>query len=146
MTAREFAIKAHGDQRYGQLPYESHLRDVVLVMLRFGVTDPALADAAWLHDVIEDCAVRSQTLIDKFGEDVGDVVWAVSGFGNNRAARNADAYRKIGNYGKRAVILKLADRIANMEHSIATGTSHLEMYRREFPAFEAALYRAGEAD
>lgn len=151
LTAREFAIKAHGDQRYGNLPYEAHLHDVRMVIIRFALnlangTLSDLLNAAWLHDVMEDTPIKLSSIIQQFGTEVARMVWAVTGIGANRKERNASAYRKIREYGLPAVILKLADRIANTEHSITHQTRHLEMYRREFPEFEAALYRAGEAD
>ena len=58
MTAKAFAIKAHGEQRYGDLLYAAHLAAVEEVLLRFGFRDEALLNAAWLHDVVEDTEIR----------------------------------------------------------------------------------------
>ena len=58
--AREFAIIAHGEQRYGDEPYASHLAAVVQIMDDFGL--PAeFKVAGWLHDVVEDTEQPSQT-------------------------------------------------------------------------------------
>lgn len=47
--AREFAIAAHGEQRYGDDPYVSHLAAVVQVMDDFELSDEFKV-AGWLHD------------------------------------------------------------------------------------------------
>lgn len=147
MTAREFAIKAHGAQRYGEFPYEKHLAMVHDTLITFGMETDALLAAAWLHDAIEDADVSGWQIMRDFGAEVAFLVQAVTNEqGKNRAERAALTYPNIREYGRDAVILKLADRIANTEHSIASQTRHLEMYRREFHAFEAALFVAGEAD
>lgn len=145
--AREFAIKAHGDQRYGDEPYIVHLDAVANVLVEFGIRDGVFLAGAFLHDVIEDTGVTRDDLAREFGFVVAGLVWVVTNEpGANRKERAAKTYPKIRRSGAEAVRLKLADRIANTHHSIVRGTRHLEMYRKEFPAFHEALYRAGECD
>ncbi len=52
LAAQRYAEAAHGDQRYGQKPYVSHLAAVRAVLNDFGVSGD-LGVAAWLHDVLE---------------------------------------------------------------------------------------------
>lgn len=134
--AREFAIGAHGDQRYGEYPYSRHLAAVRGVLADFGY-DGDLALAAWLHDVVEDTPVTAEEVESRFGRAVLDLVWAVTGVGPDRKARNLDAYNKIAAH-PRAVILKLADRTANAEAS-PPASSWMGMYRTEHPTFKAHL-------
>ncbi|MFC4372650.1 HD domain-containing protein [Nocardia halotolerans] len=134
--AREFAIAAHGDQRFGDRPYSTHLTAVRAVLDDFGYSGD-LALAAWLHDVVEDTPVTTEEIESRFGRAVLDLVWAVTGVGPDRKARNLDAYTKIAAH-PRAVILKLADRTANAEAS-PPGSSWMGMYRTEHPTFKAHL-------
>lgn len=134
--AREFARTAHGEQKYGQAPYITHLAAVRAVLTDFGY-DGALGAAAWLHDVVEDTPVTAEEVESRFGREVLDLVWAVTGIGPNRKARNLDAYAKIAAHPP-AVVLKLADRTANAEAS-PPGSSWMGMYRTEHALFKAHL-------
>jgi (p)ppGpp synthase/HD superfamily hydrolase len=140
--ARAFAVERHGDQRYGERPYVTHLAAVRAVLRDFDI-DGALGVAAWLHDVVEDTPTTRDEVAARFGPDVAALVWAVTGVGENRKARNADAYAKIRAHPP-AATLKLADRIANVEAS-ATVPDKLAMYRREWEAFAQALDGLGDA-
>ena len=145
--ARIFAEHAHHNQKYGDCPYYEHLRHTFRVLLRFDIKLEPVLIAAWLHDVIEDCGITKQEIDAEFGAEVARIVDAVSdGPGANRKARQAVTYPKIREAGTPAIVLKLADRIANTEHSISNRSPQLEMYRREFPRFFEALYRPNECD
>lgn len=142
--ARAFAIRAHGDQKYGSgpdaPPYVVHLDAVRGVLRDFDVvgTDHVMPVAAYLHDVLEDTAVTWDDVCAEFGERVADLVNDVTGRGPSRKARVADAYAKIINGDRASAVLKLADRIANVEAS-APGSRHLALYRDEQAGFEAML-------
>jgi len=136
--AERFAVHAHGDQRYGDRPYRDHLAEVVAVLRRFGVDDPELLAAGWLHDVLEDTAATRAQLQERFGRRVTEAVWALTdGPGDDRAARKRVSYARIARSADAAVV-KLADRIANCE----APKGMLDVYRAEHPAFLAAV-RAG---
>ena len=45
-----------------------------------------------------------------------------------------------------ALRVKLADRLANLRHSVETKSDLLQMYRKERDAFRAAYYVAGICD
>ena len=141
--ARSFAESAHGDQKYGDVPYVRHLLAVRSVLDDFGIAGD-LGVAAWLHDVLEDTKTTSDTLELVFGSTVTKLVWSVTGVGKNRKERNECAYDRMERHCPRAVILKLADRIANVEACAKTRDHRLEMYRKEYPGFKARLERLGK--
>jgi (p)ppGpp synthase/HD superfamily hydrolase len=142
VTAREFARQRHGDQRYSGEPYDVHLAEVAAVLDRFGVEDPDLAVAAWLHDVVEYTDTMLEEVERRFGSRVRDLVGAVTVEPcDTRAARFAATYPKLRRVPG-AVTLKLADRIANVER----GGPKRAMYRDEHPKFRAALHEPGQAD
>lgn len=141
---RAFAIEAHGDQKYGSAPYIVHLDAVRDVLVRFGFQDEDLLTAALLHDVIEDTPVDADLVEEKFGAEVCGLVVAVTNEpGRNRRERHRLTYPKIRNAGWKAIALKLADRIANVEQSLSDASKGrpkpYEMYRHEHQTFSAAL-------
>jgi (p)ppGpp synthase/HD superfamily hydrolase len=135
--ARAFAIERHADQRYGDQPYVVHLAAVRAVLAEAGIAG-AFGIAAWLHDVVEDTRTTQDEVAAKFGAEVAALVWAVTGVGDDRKARNLAAYAKMRALPA-AVTLKLADRIANVEASVRSSPEMLAKYRAEWPAFSAAL-------
>jgi guanosine-3',5'-bis(diphosphate) 3'-pyrophosphohydrolase len=136
--AYRFAAEKHAAQRYGNAPYSVHLEAVRAVLRDAGFADDhPLAIAAWLHDTIEDTETTREEVESRFGEEVANLVWAVTGVGQNRKDRNAHAYAKI-RVTPNAATLKLADRIANVEAS-ANVPDKLAMYRKEWPGFRDAL-------
>lgn len=146
--AQSFATQKHvldNHQLYGNLlPYTHHPAAVVEVLRRFGFTDEVIVTAAWLHDIVEDTRdkpneVRVRDIEELFGEEVAELVRAVtSDEGPNRKVRNALTYPRIFAAGERAIVLKLADRIANIEY----GGRAREMYKKEYPEFRRALFDA----
>ena len=63
----------------GETPYASHpMRVVAILMLGFGVDDPAILTAAALHDVIEDTSADFDELEELFGDTVAGYVAALS--------------------------------------------------------------------
>ncbi len=133
--AREFAVKAHGDQRYGDRPYVEHLAEVVSVLTDFGYKADYLC-AGWLHDVVEDTSTTLDEIERNFGSGVARLVDAVSG-GGERANHVASIYKKIAAHPE-AAIVKLADRIANVE-ACAPGDKHAKRYAREHDGFATAI-------
>ena len=128
-----FAGFHHGSQRYGAHCHSVHLEAVAQVLSDAGIDDPELIACAWLHDVLEDTDADGGELTKQFGADVYAVVFACTGVGPTRKDRNASIYAKVAEY-PRAAIVKVADRIANVEHS-APGSRHRSMYQNERAAF-----------
>ncbi len=144
--AFDLAKVFHQNQKYGNEPYTRHLEDVVAVLKRFGITDSAILAAAWLHDAVEDTSLTIETVESELGNDVASLVSAVTTeLGKNRKERNAKTYPKIQAKHK-AIYLKLADRIANVEASLENNIKKLKMYQDEFPAFKMSLKQPGVAD
>ena len=134
--ARAVALRHHGDQRYGDLPYGYHLEQVAAVLTRFGLGTPELLAAAWLHDVIEDTDATSAELAAAgIPSPVIALVEAVTDEpGATRDERKAKTYPKTAAL-RDAVAIKLADRIANIEAG-----GKVTKYPREQPAFRTGLH------
>ena len=147
--AKQFAIAAHGDQKYGDDPYSKHLQDVVNIIHSFEFPPSLeLMEVAWLHDTIEDTEVTRQEIVDEFGQNIADVVFAVScGYGKNRKDRWLNTFYKIrdNKVVDRAIPVKLADRIANIMNCIKDGNKGLfSMYSKEHYVFKCALWNRRE--
>lgn len=141
--ARIFAIKTHGKQLYGLYPYALHLAWVEEILKRHGCGEDDLLAAAWLHDIMEDCGVSFECIAKRFGAQVAKLVSLVSDMeGRSRAERKRNTYTKLVECREpRALALKLADRIANIEACREEGSnSLLRMYQQEHPDF-AEMYR-----
>lgn len=137
--AREYAVMAHRGQEYGTKPYHAHLDAVVRVLRRFGHCDQETVAAGYLHDVLEDTDVTPDALAREFGDSVAAVVDACTdGDGANRKERKERPYRLIPGVPG-ALLVKLADRIANVEESAASNPGLLQMYRKEHREFERRL-------
>lgn len=80
-AARDFAVSAHGQQRYGERPYVAHLAEVAAVLEEFGFADEYLI-AGWLHDVVENTDSTTADIKRLFGARVARLVDAVSGGGD----------------------------------------------------------------
>lgn len=143
--AREVALRYHGDQKYGENPYFVHLDAVVGVLKEHGLHAPHLLAAGYLHDTLEDTDCTREALRNEFGETVVSLVDAVTdGEGASRKEKKARSYRLI-NTTPEAVVVKLADRIANVRASIADNPRRLGIYASEHSAFRATLYHSEDA-
>ncbi|WP_067821340.1 HD domain-containing protein [Actinomadura kijaniata] len=121
--AAEAATRWHGDQRRPTgAPYLEHLLEALEVLVRgAGVTDPDMLAAALLHDVVEDTDATVADVEAEFGEGVAELVdWLTKppAAGPDRQAKRAAkaAYlRRLGDAPERAVLVKLADRVSNVQ-------------------------------
>ena len=140
--ARDFAIAAHAGQMYGDKPYSDHLDHVVSILKKYVPDDearPSTLAIGYLHDVLEDTEVTREQIITEFGMGIAQVVWCLTDEpGANRKERKLKTWHKIRSHPV-ATLVKLADRIAN-----TTGDDKLDMYKKEFPVFQAALYVPGQ--
>lgn len=146
--ARAFAVAAHGEQRYGDQPYAVHLDAVATLLAPFGEEAQVVG---YLHDVVEDTAVSLDVLRTEFGERVAKLVALVTDEpGPNRRERKARGNAKLAavtDDDSLALVVKAADRLANLRASAAGGAdSKLGMYRREHPEFRRAACRPGLCD
>lgn len=144
--AKRFAGIMHFRQEYGTHKYTYHLQQVEMVINRFGFKDMKLRVCAWLHDLIEDTEISYYQIKHAFGQEIADIVYAVTNeMGRNRRERYAKTYPKIKS-NKDALIIKLADRIANIEFSKGSNTSFVNMYKKEWKGFYEALFDPDETD
>ncbi|HSJ14509.1 MAG TPA: HD domain-containing protein, partial [Longimicrobiales bacterium] len=145
VQARELARRAHEGQEYGGGPFfDNHLSRVVATLERYGENDPLLKAVAWLHDAVEDTALTIEEIGDQLGAELADLVWRLTDEQNgSRAQRQSRTHEKIRE-DTRAVRVKLADRIANVESARERGSPLMGMYRQEHPQFRSELQRPGE--
>lgn len=129
------AADRHGDQRRPTgVPYLEHLLEALEVLVRgAGVSDPDVLVATLLHDVVEDTDATLQDVEEEFGPVVAELVdWvtkpatgsAVSG--HERTAERATEHtakraaktaylRRLRSAPQKAILVKLADRVSNVQ-------------------------------
>lgn len=120
--AYQFAKNAHeGQMRRSGEPYITHpvAASITLADMRM---DPQTIMATLLHDVIEDTEATKADLLANFGQDVSELVDGVSKLTQikfeSKAEANAEYFRKMilaMVRDIRVIIVKLADRLHNME-------------------------------
>lgn len=137
---RVYAIRRHGLQLYGSdLPYSYHLAAVESVLNEMGFVNYEYSAAAWLHDIIEDTEATYDEIILGFGGEIAAMVWACTGEGATRKEKVASIFKKLKEFPK-AVPVKVADRVANISHSIMTKNKEkIEMYLNEWEDFRKNL-------
>jgi len=146
--AREFAIKCHGDQMYGDLPYAFHLDEVAEIASIYG--DDAIV-LAYLHDVVEDTDTTLEEIEFLFGTLVSQCVAILTDEpGADRKERKAKTYEKmskvIGEL-ELALIVKTADRLANFRACVTRNKPDLlSMYKNEHAVFKQSVYRKNLCD
>tara|TARA_R110000782_G_scaffold54693_2_gene115735 strand:+ start:1234 stop:1743 length:510 start_codon:yes stop_codon:yes gene_type:complete len=133
--ARMVGVKAHSNQSYDEIfPYEKHLDDVVDVLERFGFSGKYIV-AGFLHDSIEDDGISYNDINKYFGKEIAEMVYCVTDeMGRNRREKKEKTLPKTAS-NPDAIILKLADRIANIEHG-----GKIDMYAKEYQEFKGALF------
>jgi (p)ppGpp synthase/HD superfamily hydrolase len=148
-NARDFAATAHGDQKYGTAPYVVHLDEVAKIVATIDDTAPAAA-VAYLHDVLEDTSVTAEAIEGTFGPFVRRCVEIVTDPpGATRKERKAllhERLKAVPESHHLALIVKAADRLANVRSSARDNPGLLSMYRKEHAAFKDAAFRAGLCD
>ena len=125
------AIDSHHPlQRYGDLPHFYHLEMVVELLKRFGFNDEKYIISGYLHDVIEDSNLNYNDLKRIFNEEIAEIIFCLSdNIGRNRKERkNYDLIKSNIN----SIIIKLADRIANVEYSKFMNNRMFNVYKKEY--------------
>ncbi|MBQ3295941.1 MAG: bifunctional (p)ppGpp synthetase/guanosine-3',5'-bis(diphosphate) 3'-pyrophosphohydrolase [Erysipelotrichaceae bacterium] len=119
--AYDYAYDKHKDQkRKSGEPYFVHVLNVAYELAKLEV-DPNTICAGLLHDVIEDCDVTKEEFIEEFGEEIYEIVEAVTKISNLKFADEkeyqATNHRKIliaMAKDVRVILVKLVDRLHNM--------------------------------
>ncbi len=149
-----YAINKHHEcgTKYGDFPYTLHLTMVANIANKYVhqyFTGKDLEDvmkAAWCHDLIEDCRVSYNDLKTHIGEEAADIVYAVTDeLGRDREERHKKTYPKIA-ADRRAIFVKLCDRLANTVFSKYSGSGMFGKYESEFKGFSDALFERGDMD
>jgi len=120
-AAFEFGAEAHkGQMRKTGGAYIWHPVAVAEILADIQLDHESLI-AAILHDVVEDTPYTKQDIIDRFGENVAEIVDGVTKLGklefDNPQEAQAENFRKMVlamSRDIRVILIKLADRLHNM--------------------------------
>lgn len=145
-------------QMYGKNEYSYHLRQVRSVLKRFGFGPKdslfglKIGTAAWLHDIIEDTDVTLEQVRELYGEEISTTVLGVTKIDtdNIRGAEKLRLTYERTRLHRGSRILKLADRIANVEEGLmllfSGQKSKVHKYFEEWRLFSELIYVPGDAD
>jgi GTP pyrophosphokinase len=141
--AYEFTEEVHrGQRRVSGEPYHVHPLAVAGLLVEFRM-DATTVAAGLLHDVLEDTATSKSVLVERFGDDIAELVDGVTKIGKlafgSREERQAENFRKMlvaMARDIRVLMIKLADRLHNMrtlhylspEKQRAIGQETLDIY------------------
>lgn len=140
----EWVLNQHRNTNHkydGYLPYEYHLKMTVRVLERFShhVEDISIQDitlACYSHDLIEDTRISYNDVKSILGYNVAELVYALTEEkGKNRKERLSEKYYSGLRDIKYGIFIKLCDVISNVEYCKMSGSSMIEMYRKEFDYF-----------
>jgi (p)ppGpp synthase/HD superfamily hydrolase len=126
-------------------PYVFHLKSVVKVYYEYEDLLPQekwdnVFLACYGHDLIEDTGVTYNDVKEVMGEEVAEIIYALTNEkGRTRAERANDKYYQGIRETPYAVFVKLCDRIANVEYSKKKQSRMLEVYRNENDNFMKKL-------
>ena len=119
--AYDYIMEKHaGQKRKSGEPYTNYLIWVAYILATLQ-TGPATITAGLLHDVMEDCGVSHEEMVDQFGEEITSLVEGVTKIGKMPFKDEADVYAE--NHRKiyiamakdiRVILIKFADRLHNM--------------------------------
>lgn len=146
--AREFALKAHKNQLYGQKPYIYHLEQVVAILADYGEEAQIIG---YLHDTVEDTDTSADEIETRFGKSVAEAVKILTDEpGQTREYRKKLTYTKMAKvrgFAEVALIVKAADRLANIRACLDWNRQDkLQMYQTEHKVFRAAVFRKNLCD
>jgi (p)ppGpp synthase/HD superfamily hydrolase len=135
----DFAATEHGTQLVpgSKHPYVTHLVKVAAEVQRAWVEtrdfDVDLAvTCALLHDSMEDAGVEEAALVSTFGRAVADGVKALTKDEQlDKRLRMADSLRRLLLQPKAVQLVKLADRITNLEEPPASWTKEKRLAYRD---------------
>lgn len=135
----EFAMKAHGEQkRIHGGPYWLHPIAVAeIITNRFDITDITVIVAAICHDILEDTKVSYSELVNNFGQEAASIVVELTKpqrdlfDSRSKIERANDIYSKLAKSSEQARIIKVADRIHNIQEMKFTSLDFQEKYIKD---------------
>jgi len=135
--ALAFAAEQHGDQlRPTGDPYVAHLVEALeTAVAGAGIVDRDVLVALALHDVVEDTPCPISSIADRFGERVAELVgWVTKPQtptgGDKREVKRA-YLRSLASAPDQAVLVKLADRVSNVQELHRMPEDFQRRYHRE---------------
>jgi len=153
ISAYRFAAEAHQGQLLPgtDLPYIMHISRVSMeiiaaLSLEIGLDGNLAVQCSLLHDVVEDTTVTSDELTDRFGIIVSRGVQALSK--NKKLGKHlqmADCLRRIQEQPREVWMVKLADRIDNLQPPPGDWTAEKRAaYKKEAELIHEALCPASD--
>ena len=119
--AYDFAQKAHeGQMRASGDPYFTHVFETAKILAEIGM-GPNVISAGLLHDVLEDTEITAEQIEKEFNSDILFLIEGVTKLGKLKyrgLKRHTESLRKFfiaTSKDIRVVIIRLADRLHNME-------------------------------
>ncbi len=151
--AYKFAEAAHkGQMRKSGEPYIHHLIEVCYILADIGC-GPSTLIAGLLHDVVEDTDVSLETIKEKFGEDVMNIVDSLTKIQRLKLSHKSEAEFVFEDHRKiflgmakdvRAILIKLADRLHNMRTLSSLSEERQKVLSREtLEVFAPIAHRLG---
>lgn len=145
--ALHFAADQHRDQRRkdaGATPYINHCIALAELLVRVGrIEDPVVLTAAILHDTVEDTRTTFEQLEARYGVEITSVVREVTDDRSlPREERKRLQVEHAPHASTRARLVKLADKICNVEDVITAPPAEWSVARRrEYLQWSADVVR-----
>jgi GTP pyrophosphokinase len=133
------AKEAHGNQkRDSGEDYFTHPEGVANILKKWGIDDPIIITAAYLHDCPEDTNLSLERIRKEFGDEVAGLVDGVTKLSNGTKKDTTKKVLKESYINPNTALLKLADRLYNLrtlnslspERQIKIATETLDVYTR----------------
>jgi guanosine-3',5'-bis(diphosphate) 3'-pyrophosphohydrolase len=136
IKAMAFAADKHRLQKRDDVeasPYINHPIGLADVLANeAGIEDERVLVAALLHDTIEDTQTTEQELIRLFGQEIADIVLEVSDDKTlPKAERKRLQIEHAPTLSRRAKLIKLADKIANLRDVASSPPKDWPLERRQ---------------
>lgn len=147
-NARDYAIRCHAstNHKYDGKPYFIHLKSAFDYGVKYCYLLPKEAvekvlASIWVHDVEEDCRETYNDVKEVLGEQIADIVHALTNEkGKTREERANFKYYKGIRDVRYARFVKLCDRLANVKYSVEKKGNMLNKYREEHDRFLVNLF------
>jgi guanosine-3',5'-bis(diphosphate) 3'-pyrophosphohydrolase len=134
LSAATFAAERHRDQRRkgkDASPYINHPLALASLLAERGERDATLLMAALLHDTVEDTATTFEDIEHAFGTEVADIVREVT---DDKTLPRADRKRlqieHAAFLSRRAMLVKLADKICNLRDVVVSPPADWSLQRK----------------
>jgi guanosine-3',5'-bis(diphosphate) 3'-pyrophosphohydrolase len=134
LSAATFAAERHRDQRRkgkDASPYINHPLALASLLAERGERDATLLMAALLHDTVEDTATTFEDIERSFGSEVADIVREVTDDKTlTKAERKRLQIEHAARLSRRAMLVKLADKICNLRDVVVSPPADWSLQRK----------------